>query len=47
MIIEPDITTIVATLLHDTVSDGNGTFSEIEDLFGVDVRRIVEALDKI
>ncbi len=33
MIIEPDITTIVASLLHDTISDGNGTLGEIEKLF--------------
>jgi (p)ppGpp synthase/HD superfamily hydrolase len=33
MVIEPDMTTIVATLLHDTVSDGEGTLSDIEKLF--------------
>jgi guanosine-3',5'-bis(diphosphate) 3'-pyrophosphohydrolase len=47
MVIEPDLITIVATILHDTVSDGTGTFDEIEKLFWQDVRRIVEALDKI
>lgn len=47
MAIEPDITTIIATLLHDTISDGNGDFDEIQKLFGLEVRRIVEALDKI
>lgn len=47
MVIEPDLTTIVATILHDTVSDGTGTFEEIEKIFWPDVRRIVEALDKI
>jgi len=33
MVIEPDLTTIVATILHDTVSDGIGTFDEIEKMF--------------
>jgi (p)ppGpp synthase/HD superfamily hydrolase len=33
MIIEPDLTTIVATLLHDTVSDGSGALEEIEKMF--------------
>lgn len=47
MAIEPDVTTIIATLLHDTVSDGSGNFDEIEKIFGLEVRRIVEALDKI
>lgn len=47
MVIEPDMTTIVATLLHDAVSDGEGTLSDIEKLFWTDVHRIVEALDKI
>jgi len=47
MIIEPDITTIVASLLHDTISDGNGTLGEIEKLFWSDVRKIVDALDKV
>lgn len=47
MVIEPDLTTILATILHDTVSDGIGTFDEIEKLFWYEVRRIVEALDKI
>ena len=47
MVIEPDITTILATLLHDSVSNGTGTLEEIEDMFGVDVCRIVEALNKI
>ena|GEM_PF-1494116 len=33
MEIQPDLTTIVATLLHDAVSDGSGTLPEIEKLF--------------
>jgi GTP diphosphokinase / guanosine-3',5'-bis(diphosphate) 3'-diphosphatase len=47
MVIEPDSITIVAALLHDTVSDGSGTLPEIETLFWPEVRRIVEALDKV
>lgn len=47
MIIEPDMTTIVAALLHDTISDGTATLDEIETLFWAEVRKIVEALDKI
>ena len=31
--IDPDMTTIVAALLHDTISDGTATLSEIERLF--------------
>lgn len=33
MIIEPDITTIVAAMLHDTLSDGTGKLTEIQELF--------------
>jgi len=47
MIIEPDLTTIIAALLHDTVSDGSGTLEEIEQMFWGEVRQIIEALDKI
>ncbi|NXS37063.1 MESH1 pyrophosphohydrolase, partial [Pomatostomus ruficeps] len=31
-----------AALLHDTVEDTDTTFSEIEERFGVEVRRVVE-----
>lgn len=47
MTIEPDLITIVASLLHDSVSDGSGSFDQIEKSFGNPVRRIVEALDKV
>lgn len=47
MIIDPDLITLVATIVHDTVSDGSGTLDEIEQNFWVEVRCIVEALDKI
>lgn len=33
MVIEPDLTTVLATLLHDTVSDGTGSFEQIESIF--------------
>jgi GTP diphosphokinase / guanosine-3',5'-bis(diphosphate) 3'-diphosphatase len=33
MVIQPDVTTIVATLLHDVVSDGSGDLAEIGKLF--------------
>lgn len=33
MVIKPDMVTIVATLLHDSVSDGEGNFDEIEKIF--------------
>ncbi|XP_027601249.1 guanosine-3',5'-bis(diphosphate) 3'-pyrophosphohydrolase MESH1 [Pipra filicauda] len=37
-----DIVVLQAALLHDTVEDTDTTLSEIEELFGVDVRRVVE-----
>ena len=37
-----DLSTIVAAMLHDTVEDTDATPQEIELLFGVDVRLIVE-----
>lgn len=33
MVIKPDIVTIVSTLLHDSVSDGDGNLDEIEKIF--------------
>lgn len=33
MVIEPDLITLVATIVHDTVSDGTGTLDEIEQNF--------------
>ncbi len=33
MTIQPDMVTLVSTIIHDTVSDGTGTFDEIEELF--------------
>jgi GTP pyrophosphokinase len=33
MILQPDSTTIIATLLHDVVSHGHGSYEEIGALF--------------
>ncbi|MFA6080611.1 MAG: RelA/SpoT family protein [Candidatus Gracilibacteria bacterium] len=45
MILQPDSTTIIATLLHDTVSHGHASYEEIQKHFGSEVRAIVERLD--
>uniref|UniRef100_A0A6J0VEI3 Guanosine-3',5'-bis(diphosphate) 3'-pyrophosphohydrolase MESH1 n=1 Tax=Pogona vitticeps TaxID=103695 RepID=A0A6J0VEI3_9SAUR len=37
-----DVVILQAALLHDTVEDTNTTFSEIEERFGEEVKRIVE-----
>lgn len=42
-----DIETICSCLLHDTIEDCNVKPKEIEDLFGVHVRRIVEGVTKL
>ncbi|AUB31485.1 RelA/SpoT family protein [Spiroplasma floricola] len=39
--------TIIAGLLHDVVEDTPVTFSEIEDIYGVEVADIVEAVTKV
>ncbi len=33
MVLQPDSATIMATLLHDTVSHGSGSYSDIAQLF--------------
>ncbi|KAH8065276.1 hypothetical protein JL720_12881 [Aureococcus anophagefferens] len=42
-----DRDTVVSGLLHDTVEDTDLTFGEVEAMFGVDVRRIVEGETKV
>jgi GTP diphosphokinase / guanosine-3',5'-bis(diphosphate) 3'-diphosphatase len=42
-----DIETICSCLLHDVLEDCNVKPKEIEDLFGTDVRRIVEGVTKL
>ncbi|NWX80611.1 MESH1 pyrophosphohydrolase, partial [Alca torda] len=37
-----DTVVLQAALLHDTVEDTDTTFSEIEERFGAEVRRVVE-----
>lgn len=39
--------TIIAGLLHDTVEDTNATLEEIEDLFGREVRLLVNGVTKL
>ena len=45
--INVDDTTIVAALIHETISESDGTLEEIESKFGSDVRVIVDSLTKI
>ena len=40
-------TAIICALLHDTVEDTHITLQDIEDLFGVTVRKIIDGLTKI
>lgn len=40
-------TAIVCALLHDTVEDTHITLQDIEDIFGVTVRKIIDGLTKI
>ena len=39
-----DLATLQAALLHDTVEDTDTTFEEIEQIFGKEVRDIVDAV---
>ena len=45
--INVDDTTIVAALIHETISESNATIEEIQDKFGSEVAKIVECLTKI
>ena len=40
-------TSVICALLHDTVEDTHMTLSDIEDLFGKEVRLIIDGLTKI
>ncbi len=42
-----DDTTIIAALVHETVKESDATLDELQELFGEDVKRIVESLSKI
>lgn len=45
--IHADSKTIEAALLHDTIEDCEVTYEEIENLFGVEVAKLVESITKI
>lgn len=42
-----DVSTLVATLLHDTVEDTDTTLEEIEERFGPEVRMLVDGVTKL
>ncbi len=42
-----DDITIIAALVHETVIESDATYEELEELFGEDVKKIVESLSKI
>lgn len=42
-----DVLTVVSALVHEVVDHGSSSFSEIEELFGVEVKDIVESLTKV
>lgn len=45
--INVDDITIIAALVHETISESDATLEELEELFGSDVRVIVDCLTKI
>lgn len=45
--INVDDTTIVAALIHETISESDATLDEIEEKFGSEVAKIVDSLTKI
>ena len=42
-----DTASIITALLHDTVEDTDATLDEIEDLFGVEIRGLVDGVTKL
>lgn len=42
-----DVLTIVSALVHEVVDHGSSSFEEIEELFGTEVKDIVESLTKV
>ena len=42
-----DDTTLVASLLHEVINNGNTTYEELRNLFGEDVAKIVSSVSKI
>ena len=45
--VNADYRAICAALLHDTIEDSDGSFQEIEKLFGYDIANLVECVTKI
>ena len=45
--VNADYKAICAALLHDTIEDADGSFQEIEKLFGYDIANLVECVTKI
>ena len=45
--VNADYKAICAALLHDTIEDSDGSFQEIEKLFGYDIANLVEYVTKI
>ena len=42
-----DQTAVIAALLHDTVEDTEATLAQVEELFGEDVRQLVDGVTKL
>ena len=42
-----DCDTIVTALLHDTIEDTVATYEQIEDLFGIDIAKMVDGVTKL
>ena len=47
MPIRPDLTTVLACLLHDSVDDGTAQIAEVESAFGSEVARIIAEIGNI